>query len=276
MSKNQVATRKKGTAVGAPVHNPYADAVDDIGSTGSAYMSFSGKTGKFTQGMDKKEVPLESQLAVNMESFKTGWVCWKDEEFMDEVMGRVVDGFKKPSKSSLKDYGPYDEDGDGWKEQASVEFRDVDSGEQFEFKTSAISAVNGMRDMLATYGADFMEHPDEVMVIEIDAEEFEAKVKGKAKKQKNFKPTFDTVGWMDVEELEALAGGDGDDPADYDNETDESTDDLVDDDDDSVVDEPADEEEGEAAEEEPAPKKSSKKAGGSKSISGNGRKSKKF
>ena len=272
-NKNSESREVATTGGGVPATtggNPYLDAASDIGSSGSPFLKFSGKTGKYTWGADDNEIESGHQLAVNMESFEVGWICWKDDDVVDEVMVNVSQGGRKPGKGTLTDHGPYDDDNDGWKEQAKVSFRSIEDGEQYDFKVSSASGVNVMRGMLTSFGKLMAEHPDEVMVIEIDAETFEVTVinekTGKKKKQTNYKPVFDIVGWMSVEELEEIVGSsDGENPEDYDGENEDDEDGIIEDGD-------GDDGDGEDSDPEPEEKPKSNKGG---KIS-RGRKSKRF
>lgn len=228
----EVATIKESAVPATVSDNPYLDAADDIGSAGLPFLKFNGKSGKYSYGSDNTDLDSGHQLAVNMKEFLIGWICWDDDEVMEEVMVNVGEGGRLPSKGSLKDHGPHDDPQDGWKEQASVLFRSIEDGEQYTYKTSSASGVNVMRGLMKSYGKSLAEHPEEVMVVEIGCESFTVKVKdpktGKVKKQENFKPVFDIVGWLPVEELEEIVNSKEDDnPENYEDEKEELIDDTA-------------------------------------------------
>jgi hypothetical protein len=266
--------RKNQVPAGAPVGNPFKRRAAQISKPMMPFLNFSGKNGKFTYGQDKTALKYGSHLAANMMDFKSGWICWVDDEVVEEIMVGVFD--EAVSEDDLTDHEPvggYD-DGDGWREQTSVPLRDVDTGEQMLYKTSAASANRVLGGLLDEFGDAFVEHEEDVPVVEIDAEEFEVTLKdektGKKKKHVNYKPVFEIVEWLTPEDVAELMGADAaaeeksDDPDDYD---------LEDDDDVKAEAEGEDaegleEEEGEVeGEEDEEPARSPRKSGSSSRIS---------
>ena len=247
---NEVATQDNGGAVATQSANPFKRAAGQMNvPNGMPYLSYSGKTGKYTVGQDKKEVPYGTKYAVNMNEFRRGWICWIDGSVEEEIMIRVLDG-DPPAEADLEDHseegdGEYD-DQEGWSYQISVPFRDVETGEEVLFKISSKSGVNQLSALLNSYADLYERHLDEIMVIEIDSEEFEVEkenAKGKKVKFQASKPILDIVEWMEEDELAKLLGMDSD-------AEDQDEDDLRDDDDDGDTDQDQD-----ADEQEEAPRK---------------------
>ena len=244
---NDVAVQNNGGEVATQSANPFKRAAGQMNvPTGMPFLAFSGKTGKYTVGQDKKEVPYDTRYAVNMNEFKRGWICWLDGSVEEELMVRVLDGDPVAEKDLTDHAEDHDEDGnplyddqEGWSYQISVQVRDVETGEQALFKISSKSGVNQLSALLNSYADNYEMHTDEVMVVEIDAEEFEVEVtndKGRKVKHRAFKPIFDIVEWLDEDELNALLGMDSD-------AENQDEDDLRDDDDGPDQDQDADEQE---------------------------------
>ena len=202
--------------------DPFSAAAQDMGASDGTFLKFSGKTGEWTYGKDEDELPPGTRLAVNMMEFKRGFICWNDGEVDEEIMIKVVDG-SPPWEHQLNDHGPYKtyEDGtkDGWSAQAAVPFTSGD-GEMFLYKTSSKSGTRALAGLLKDFGKQFRNHPSQVPLVEIDANEFTPK---NAKKgSKAYAPTFKIVDWVDAAALEvAETDGpaedveDGEDPSDY-------------------------------------------------------------
>jgi len=218
----QELTTAQSTALGFPIGgdgpDPFARAAKEMGGTRANFLKFDGNNGDYTYGPDddKKELEHGDQLACNMATFKRGWICWKEGEVADEVMVPVVEG-EPPAAATLKDHGPYasydDGSEDGWTEQASVEFRDLESGMLFLFKVSSRGAKRAMSALLQDFSKVYRQKLNQVPVIEIGATSFEPKVgKGdgpKKKVGKKYAPSLKIVGWVPAAEfLELAAKGD--------------------------------------------------------------------
>lgn len=206
--------------------DPFATAGEDMAGTNGTYLKFNGNSGEFTYGQEAEELALGTKLAVNMNNFRRGWICWVDSEVVDEVLVRVVEG-KPPAENQLADHGPYvknDDRNDGWSEQAAVDFRDIETGKEFIFKHSSASALRALGTLLKDYGKDYKNHPGEVPVVVLDTSSFTPKNKKWGKK---YSPIFRIVEWVSEEELMSrfgdnaadYEGGEGaegeDDPANY-------------------------------------------------------------
>jgi len=182
--------------------NPFLDAAEDMGaSSGALFLKFDGNTGVYSYGKDQDELPKGTKVAVNHNEFRRGWICWNDGEVMEEKMVRIVDG-APPAKGDLADHGPYeDPKKDGWREQASAQFRDIESGEEFLFKTSSkggrIAAANLVRD----FGKGYAQHPGELAIVALDSVSFDAKDEKGKKLGRKYAPMFKIVGWQDEAEL---------------------------------------------------------------------------
>jgi len=207
---NQVATRNAVNPLAAA-----SAAVKNFLGSGKSFAKFNAQTGEYTFGSDNKELAHGTKLAVNMQSFRLGWICWKGEEVVGETMAAIFEGETPKSENELEDHGPYDEDGEGWSKQQSVEMKVVSGphyGEEIEFKVSAWHGLAALSKLLEKYVAESPQHGEEnVVVIEIGAQDFMPKVKKYGKK---YKPTFNIVAWVSEEEL-ASDEGEEDNPANY-------------------------------------------------------------
>jgi hypothetical protein len=201
MTDNLPAIASQGGALVAGGGNPFLDAAEDMGaSSGALFMKFDGNKGEYSFGKDQEELELGTRLAMNHRELKRGWICWKDGEVQGEVMVRIMDG-PPPSKSSLEDHGPYDDDKDGWREQSSVQFRDIESGEEFLFKTSSKGGRIAVANLVRDFGKEFAKHPNELAIVELQNVSFDAKDEKGKKLGKKYAPVFKVAAWESEEAL---------------------------------------------------------------------------
>jgi hypothetical protein len=181
-----------------------------MGGDGKAFMKFDGNSGDYSYGQNDDPLNIGDLLAANPRSFKRGWICWKDGEMMEEIMLSIEEG-QPPAKHTLKDYGPYEEENDGWSEQFSIEFRMLDEPHaEMVFKANNASKRRALAGLMKDWSKTYKSHPGELPVIEIDETEFEFK-KGKRTFTKHA-PVFKIVEWRAEDDLVALTEGS---PADY-------------------------------------------------------------
>jgi hypothetical protein len=210
-----VATIRNGsTAVASFGDDPWAAYAAQHGNSnaGVQYMKFDGNTGVFNYGADRTELEEGTQLAVNMNEYKTGFICWKDQEVVDEKMISVIEVFAGAPpivEAHLKDHGPYKKYAngatDGWVEQQSVGLKLLDDGTDMVFKSSSVSGIRSLKKLLSDYAAGRKVHgADAVPIVEISTTTFVPKNAGPGAGKK-YVPVFTIVAWKSPEELEALA-----------------------------------------------------------------------
>lgn len=192
--------------------NPFLDAADDMGAaSGLLFTKFDGNVGKFSFGKDGDELELGTRVAINPSEFKAGYICWKDGSVQEEIMVRITEG-KPPAKGSLTDYGPYTDEQDGWSEQSSMTFRDIESGDEYQYKTSSKSGRIAIANLIRDYGKAFQRFPRKLAIVELGNTSFEATNKQTGKKLgKKFAPVFKIVDWQDEGALVAKFAAQADD-----------------------------------------------------------------
>jgi hypothetical protein len=121
---------------------------DNSGSS-LTYMRFS--KGEFTYGADNDVIDDDVEFVPDMSTLSRGYVCWVKASVAGEVMSPIASG-KRITEADLPDYGPY-EDGDGWREQTSIEFRRVPDGARFMFKTSSRGGTQALQKLSSEFAA---------------------------------------------------------------------------------------------------------------------------
>lgn len=208
MSNREVATRSSGyLADSADYFDMLANEARGLkgGGDGKAFMKFDGNTGDFMYGADDEELPLGSEMAVNMRSYMRGWVIWVDGEVVHEEMTPL--GSPAPTKASLPDHGPYGED-DGPVEQYVLDFKMMDEPHvEMVFQANNASKRRAIAALLKDFSNTYKAHPGEVPIVKLDEREFEAKTKGgKGRKVTKHAPSFKIVDWVPEDEVLALSG----------------------------------------------------------------------
>lgn len=179
------------------------------GAGGGIYLKFNGNDGVFTYGSTGDELPIGSQVAFDPSSLQRGWICWKDEEVVDEVM--VPFTSKVPSKDSLTDHGPYDEKNDGWQEQSIVNFKMVEEPfHDLVFKATGIGKRNAVARLMQDFVKSYKANPGLIPIVEVDEVDYESKAKG-ARGARKHAPVFKIIAWASEADLAVGQEGSEDD-----------------------------------------------------------------
>ena len=183
------------------------DAADDA-TTGSGsnvdYLSFSGKTGRYSLGRDKEDIDPAQLYLVEPQTFVSGWVCWKDSTRVDSLEGSVYEADKKAvAREDLVDHGPYREGtNEGWSQE--IGFGAIGCDEQLsqvKFSSSSKSGRNSVGDLMKEIGRRSAAQEPNMPLITFDKTTFESQG------NKNFKPVFDVETWVSRESAAAYMNG---------------------------------------------------------------------
>ena len=130
----------------------YEDFADETSNLQKDFLKFA-KQGQFVHGTDEVIVEDVEEFAINMSTLARGFICWKSNEVVDEQMMLVSDKGQAIQKEDLIDHGPYESDMDGWRNQAQVDMRSLESGRGFVLERNLIHAGPEV-DMLSFGRAD--------------------------------------------------------------------------------------------------------------------------
>jgi hypothetical protein len=104
------------------------------------------KKGKWTKiiGDEETKVGPTTTFAVDMRSYKRGWIKWLDRKPVFKAIGRPIDGFVAPPRDRLpdrdEDSWPRDARGnasDPWQENFLIVMRDLDDGRLCTWTTTS-------------------------------------------------------------------------------------------------------------------------------------------
>lgn len=226
---NALTTTSNNAVANVSDADPWAQALAaDGGSTGK-FLKFDGNTGDFLYGPenDQKELAHGTRMVIDMTAYQQGYICWNDEEVVDEVMEAVLINPTGPDKNALHDHGPYKGKRDGWKAQRAFNMLGGEEDDLFNFKTSSGGGRRGCKNFLESFVKEYRKHPGKFPVVTLGSVTFETKDEDGKKAGKKHAPTFTIVGWFaqsDYEEMATAAAkpdedepeeGDSNDEANY-------------------------------------------------------------
>lgn len=165
--------------------------------------------GEYLSGKDGDEVAEGTELVANLDELMFGWVKWEDGKPADMQMGRVVDGYKPPSR---KDLGDTDEDEweidessgkprDPWQLTNYLIMKEPGGEGLFTFATSSKGGLGAIGKLCGVYGKRIRSNPDEfpIVALNVDSYRHSNKAYGKI-----FVPELKVVGWTGKGEFDGV------------------------------------------------------------------------
>lgn len=195
----------------AQVADALAGVVDDAGGisqAGITFLGFSGKQGVYSLGRSKNDVSDDRLFIVEPTATIAGWTCWKESQAVGKHKWLATDALRNPDvkirEEDLKDFSPYRKNsGDGWKPMLGIGLVELtDMTTSIEYSSTAVSAINGLKDLIQEMGERTKEGEPPIPVIWLGREQFTAQG------QTNWKPTFNVDCWVTREAAMAFGAGD--------------------------------------------------------------------
>ena len=164
------------------------------------------KFGEWVAGEESKEIEEDALFAVNMAEFYIGWIKWEDAKPVEQVMGRVMDGFTPPRRSELGDtereYWPTDNSGsprDPWQFSNYLVMMDIKTQELYTYATASRGGLQAIGQLSKAYGKSMRHRPNEFPVVGLGVSSYEHPNKqfGTIKI-----PTLNIVGWTERQAFE--------------------------------------------------------------------------
>jgi hypothetical protein len=144
--------------------------------------------GEFIYGPEEFNVDPEDHYVANMETLSKGAICWKDNKVAGEEMVPVHSG-KSINIGAL----PEIPGSDGWSEQVSIEFTNLDTGEKLLFKTSSHGGRNALKELTKLFGDNMKRGNKRVVpVVNMISTSYKHKDYGKI-----FTPKFEVIDWLE-------------------------------------------------------------------------------
>ena len=215
MSDNAIATT--GSVFGSDLVNlddpdrfvaAMEETVDEGARGGDvSYMSFSGKIGRISIGIDKRSIMEGEHFVVAPTMFSTGWICWKGGKPAAKRMAKL--GQPKIQEPDPEELGPFSSQKDGWSKARGIVMKSLEKNEQIEFTNNSKSGVSVMADLQRDVLDRYKSGQPCVPIMHIGIDEFTSTAPD-GSTNTNFKPVFDVVKWITPEELNQMADPDFD------------------------------------------------------------------
>jgi hypothetical protein len=204
MARNQEVV----TSEQAAVVNVQKNFFEQYGEQASQRSSIVGSLLKFSKGdwllgQDEEEIADGTRFVASMENLLVGWVKWVDNKPVEQIMGRIVEGYQAPKRDTLgdndKEAWETDQEGkarDPWQFSNQILMKPVgkkyDTDIAITFVTSSKGGIGAMGDLCKKYGTGMRTHTDQNPIIELGSSSYKHPISeyGRIKT-----PVFILVGW---------------------------------------------------------------------------------
>lgn len=208
---NEMTTRTSG-AVALPEQNAfeqYSEAASGNRIIGDL-LKFS--KGDWLVGREGDEVAIGTRYVANVLDLKVGYMKWVDGKPVENRMGRVMDRFMPPVRSSLGDTDEEewetDQDGnprDPWQLTNTLILKADDSDELFTFSTSSKGGIGAIGKLAGEFGKHMRARPNELPIIALDVDSYKHSDKSRGRIKV---PVLKVVGWTDKNAFEEALAAD--------------------------------------------------------------------
>lgn len=211
MPRNSEATTNDLPATagaGRQVTNVQKNYFEQYGEQASQRTSIVGSLLKFSKGdwllgQDEEEIPVGTRYVAHMDSMLVGWVKWLDNKPVEQVMGKLSEGYQAPKRDTLgdtdKEHWELDAQGkerDPWQFSNLIIMKPV--GKKFSndnaitFTTSSKGGIGAVGKLCMEYGKEVRTKAGQCPIVQlgVDAYNHPNKEYGRIKT-----PILELVGW---------------------------------------------------------------------------------
>lgn len=170
-----------------------ASRVLQVSSQNYAYLKFDGRSGVMNVNDGDKEARFDdkTELAFNLLGSTQGYICWKNGEAIGDFARSFFDSL--PPIETMEDNGPYeDPEKDGWQTQYQLFFKDLKTNTQYILRLVSKSGRRQVDNFIKNIHENVAVHDftKQTPVVTIQPAMFVAKG------NKNYKPVFSIVKWV--------------------------------------------------------------------------------
>jgi len=151
------------------------DLTDDV-RVGDDLRFKKGKWAK-TIGDETIKIGATTPFAIDMRSYKRGWLKWVDRKPVYKAIGRPIDGFVSPVRDRLpdRDESRWSTDARGvpqdpWQETFSIVMRDLSDARLCTWTTTSWYGSKALGALLNKYTREARQHPDQMPVVTLSSE----------------------------------------------------------------------------------------------------------
>jgi hypothetical protein len=194
------------TVDGDALATALTEAADEA-TTGSGnvdYLSFSGKTGRYSLGRNQEDIDPEQLYLVEPQTFISGWVCWKNSKPIDRIEWSVLKAKEQAvAFDDLEDHGPYRKNaGEGWQQVLGFDLLACDAIQsQVKFSSTSKSGRNSIGDLMKEIGLRAAAKEPSLPLINFSETTFESNG------QTNYKPVLQVETWVTRDSAAAYLAG---------------------------------------------------------------------
>lgn len=212
---NDVATQNgTGTAVAQGQGNFFTSYGDSASQKSIVGQLLKFSKGDYMVGEQNADMPEGTELLCNMDELMVGWIKWADQKPVEQIMGRIAEGYMAPKRKDLdeQDESTWEVDETNGQPRDPWQFSNYlimktpgESGDDnlFTFATSSRGGLNAIGDLCKVYGKGMRTRPDEFPIVRLGVGSYQHS--NKAFGRIKF-PKLDVVGWTSKAEFaEALA-----------------------------------------------------------------------
>jgi hypothetical protein len=135
-----------------------------------------GKWSK-TVGEKKIEISATMPFAVDVLSYKHGWIKWINRKPILKIIGRPIDGFVSPARERLGDNdknrwprNPKGEATDLWQETFAIVMRDLSDERVCTWTVTSYRGSRALGALLGAYVRNYKQHPGAMPVVLLKSE----------------------------------------------------------------------------------------------------------
>jgi hypothetical protein len=176
--------------------------------------------GHWLAGENGEEVPANYELIAVMDELMIGWQRWEDLKPVEQVMGRVVDGFQPPRRDTLgfDEQSKWEVDNQGrprdpWQRTNMLLLVSPKNGDVYTFSASSVGGINAIGALTGIYGKTLRQRPDDFPIVALGSDSYMHKDKTYGR---IYVPALPVKGWVAkapaLAAVEAETGGGGSEP----------------------------------------------------------------
>lgn len=205
---NDVATTNGSTALATNQPNFFQQYGDQV-----VQRTIIGKLLKFTKGdylagEDNVDVPAGTEMMANLDELMVGWIRWHDNKPVEQIMGKISDGYQPPRRDTLGDHNE-----DLWEVDNNGEARDPwqlsnylimktpgknTEDDLYTFAASSQGSLKAVGILCQTYGKRIRTNADEfpIIALKVGSYDHPKKAYGRIKF-----PKLEVVRWASKQEF---------------------------------------------------------------------------